>query len=396
MFPNRTLDGAIFHGKKVLILSSDRWRKMRVSKHHYALELARCGADVFFHNPSEIIAGHDQIHKQPVGDTCINVIDFNTNFRGKTRLPLKLRRVTDHFFAKRLEYLCGTRFDIVWSFWDGEFASLSAFDCRLKIYHPVDKTRYRTAQVMASTADMICSVATAILSDFSNCRALKLFVNHGISNEISKLAAIELARLESNTETTQRSSGLRVTYAGNLLRPDIDHALLRSIINRHPEIEFVFAGAYSGLHLAGSPPQPQIALDFIKWLKAKQNVTLVGVLDQIELYELFQSSDLLIHCYNPLMDINACSNSHKLLEYLASGKTILAPFISELERNADLLCMAEHWQLNEMFDEIIMRIGESNANEKCIRRIKFALSNTYEAHLRRIESFIHLNGLYRS
>lgn len=40
-----------FNNKTILIISPEPWGKMMISKHHYALELAKLGNEVYFLNP---------------------------------------------------------------------------------------------------------------------------------------------------------------------------------------------------------------------------------------------------------------------------------------------------------------------------------------------------------
>ena len=40
-------------GKKILIISPQHWGKMFLAKHHYAIELAKRGNEVYFLNPPE-------------------------------------------------------------------------------------------------------------------------------------------------------------------------------------------------------------------------------------------------------------------------------------------------------------------------------------------------------
>ena len=55
----------VLKGKTILILSPQSWGKMFVSKHHYAIGLAKKGAVVYFLNPP------DQENHQPKGDITI-------------------------------------------------------------------------------------------------------------------------------------------------------------------------------------------------------------------------------------------------------------------------------------------------------------------------------------
>src|ERR1700761_9590989 len=118
-------------GKTILIVSPQSWGKMFVSKHHYAIGLAKQGATVYFLNPP------DQENRQPKGAITISKSEEQDNLyfiEHRLSFPYNIKF---HFIAlfhwlmrahvKKILKKIGRPIDIVWSFDLGHLYPFSHF-----------------------------------------------------------------------------------------------------------------------------------------------------------------------------------------------------------------------------------------------------------------------------
>jgi hypothetical protein len=100
--------------------------------------------------------------------------------------------------------------------------------------------------------------------------------------------------------------------------------------------------------------------------------------------------DAFLFLYSPAKDLNGASNSHKLLEYLSTGKPVISTYVSNYE-GTGLLEMGRREDeplLNALFDEVTHNLALYNSPERQQQRIQFALDNTYRRQVVRIREFI--------
>ena len=106
--------------KIILVISPQEWGKMLLSKHHYAVELARAGNKVFFLNPP------DQKGELPYNSVQINKsLEYENLFLISHRLyfpfwlkfkVMSLFQRLMYYHVKKLLLAIGKPVDIVWSF----------------------------------------------------------------------------------------------------------------------------------------------------------------------------------------------------------------------------------------------------------------------------------------
>lgn len=371
-----------FRNKRVLLVSTDRWRDQRVSKHHFAMELLENGAKVYFLNPSEGYARKNGLQAVLTDAGLLSLVDLNTLFRGRMRIPDGLQFIPDWLFAKRLEALCGGVFDVVWTFSPNEFFDLSVFGSALKIFHPVDRFSRGLGQRVAESADVIISVAEIILQDFEIAKEKKHLVNHGVSQKIINYRWSE-PRLFPEIPN--------IVYVGNLLRPDLDHDALLDCV-KLKSLKFTFVGPNNYAQINGNmKPQAHVA-NFIAELRSKTNVTLVGPVKSEDLPEYLDDADLLLYAYSRDREPAGCANSHKIMEYLASGRVIVSTPIQEYRGSPDLVFTKECATLSGLLQEAICQLQTLNAINLVNKRRSFAATNSYPNKIREIESII-LNTL---
>lgn len=371
-----------FHGKVIYIVSHEKWGKMLLSKHHYAIELAKMGNTVYFVN-------HPDKQKQlRRGEINIKQSDVQNVFVVESRLPVpyflkfrfpRLYQWLISFHIGRTITKSGRRPDIVWSFDSDNTFPLKCFPTgAVKILMPVDGPFGHKNEIeSAHGADVIISVTDDILKVYEHSTAPKLKVAHGVAEVF--------LRDEFNSA---KNSTIRIGYSGSLLRADIDYATLTRVIGLHPNKIFEFWGEYdihgSNIHL----PQDVAAgtKSFIDKLRLAKNVKLHGPVTPKELALGLNSMDVLLICYQ-----HDCHNSHKILEYLGTGKVVITSRVSQYARQADLLEMVanDNSEYVQLFADITSDLEAYNHIERRKKRIQFARQYSYSHNIKRIETFIN-------
>src|SRR5664279_4576565 len=136
--------------KTILIISPQAWGKMFVSKHHYAVELAKRGNRVYFLNPPDenkkIRKG--KISIKPSGEhENLLLIDHSLSFPYNIKFHfIALFHALMRPHVKKILGKIDTPIDIVWSFDLGNLYPFSFFPVKsFKIFHPVDEPLNQTA-----------------------------------------------------------------------------------------------------------------------------------------------------------------------------------------------------------------------------------------------------------
>ncbi len=371
-------------GKTILIISPQSWGKMFVSKHHYAVELAKRGNTVYFLNPPDEKLQESIVIKNEVEGLPLFCIYHKINFPYFLKFHMigLFHRLMKQQVKKILKKI-GRPLDIIWSF---DLENLYPFrlfpDKALRIFHPVDEPRTSNAILAAEGADVIFSVTHEILEKYHNNKASKWFINHGISGDFFNL---ELSGQNANEK-------IHIGVAGNLLRPDIDHKIFLQIIDENVDVIFECWGSYSfnDANLAGEDNSE--VQRFIKALQQKPNVTLHGAVGTRALVQGFTKMDGFLICYDVLLDQSKGTNYHKINEFLATGKVVISNNVSTYERYPGLIEMVKERNNNErlpiLFKEIIQNISTFNSRASMERRINFAHNNSYSKHLNEIEQIV--------
>ncbi|HUQ65147.1 MAG TPA: hypothetical protein VM101_03280, partial [Flavitalea sp.] len=212
-------------GKVIFIISYENWGAMRMSKHHYAIELAKAGNTVYFINHpdkrKELKRGQVQVLKTEF-DNLFHVVHrlFHPYFF-KFRLN-HLYNLLTAFHIRKLIRIAGKYPDIVWSFDAGNSIPLKYFyKSAVKIFMPVDGPfGHDHEKRAAEDADVIISVTETILNAYKKFNKPKLLVNHGVADVF----------LYSFNERRSDDT-IRVGYSGSLIRSDLDTKIFLKLIN---------------------------------------------------------------------------------------------------------------------------------------------------------------------
>ena len=362
---------------------------MFISKHHYAVELAKLGNTVYFLNSPE------KSKDFRPGEIRIEKTDHNNLHVIKHKLfypyILKHKAPAVHqfllkFHIRNIFRRIGTAVDIVWSFDVSNTISLKAFPAScFKIFMPVDEPAMPEGAAGAEGADVLFSVTNEILDKYKDYHLPAMFVNHGVS----ELFINEHPDL-------QREGKIQVGISGNFLRPDIDWSTLFKIIKGNKDVIFNFYGAFDKSDSNLSDNRVVETNQQKQKLLTLENVVLHGVVGSKTLAMNLKLMDCFLICYDISKDQSGGTNYHKVLEYMATGKVIVSNNISTYAHNGDLVQMPaerNNKQLPELFFDVVHNLQKYNSTESRETRLKYARKHTYKENIRRMERFINENVL---
>lgn len=366
---------------RVLIVSPSPWGTLRLSKHHYAAEFARRGHDVVYLNPPERRLAVPFRLEEREG---LRVVTF------RPWCPARLRHAIPRLYAavvrrqiRRMMSWIGTCFDVVWCF-DSEFyPDLSWFGARLRVYHVVDQVTRPEHVRLGETADMVVAVSPSIATRLAACGVPPIVVPHGLAT-----AFADEARARLHQDDYRPGAVLKAGYAGNLWSYQLDRDALRHAIDAHPDVQFHFWGPIEAQQSNVGGVVTEKARAFICYLREKANVRLRGVVSPAELAVALREMDALLICYDPALDRNRGANSHKLLEYLATGRVVIATQVLDYIDCPGLIEMlpdASTERYAELCGAAFAAIEVLNHPEQRARRRRHALQHTYEQHGERLE-----------
>lgn len=374
--------------KTILIVAQETWGKMFISKQHYASELAKAGNEVYYMNGPDqenmLQPGEVQIHDSGVKNVYLIRHRLNYPYIIKFKAP-KLHQFLMKSHLQKILKKIKTNVDIVWSFDLSNTVPLKCFpkDC-FKIFMPVDEPLHPVAIQAAESADLILSVTNEILEKYKQYNVSKYFINHGVAEVFIKTAGTDRVF----------NKQIQVGLSGNMLRPEIDHYTILKIIQAHPQIIFNIWGTTDtkGSNLANIKFASAASLEFIQTLEKLPNVLLHGLLHPNDLAVALQKVDAFLICYDISKDQSRGTNYHKVLEYLATGKVLVANNITTYAAIQGLIEMTNKRENNEelpaLFNHVVSNLEVYNSEERQKFRIEFAKKLTYKSQIARIESLL--------
>lgn len=374
----------MFYGRPltIYVISLQPWAGFKLSKHHYAEELARLGHDVYFIEPTISGLGLGAIQIEGTEVPGIRVV----RYAGRLLRWLRFnRRDWYDAVAKRKIRQIITEIevapDIVWDF-DGhyQFADLAPFGDGIKIFHPVDSllpgfTSHKNADVLLSLSqDFVEAVGAPTIPT--------RLIPHGL-NRIHENRA--RAIVEGSVKTKPKGKRKTVGYVGNLDMPGIDWPILLEMMERYSDVDFKLIGPHAHVDKTnGNKGAPISALERLP------NCTLTGRLSVPEIVNLADGIDIWLVCYDVVARPDGAINSHKVLEYLATGKAVLSNWM-EAHEDTGLVAMPAGRQNRDMIPllgELLAGSDNLNTWQKQRARAEFALQHSYECHVATISTFL--------
>ncbi len=350
---------------KVLLISPQHWGTMRVTKHHYAVELAKLGHEVYFLEPTDASWQWNSSSFELKPSDAQGVILVRQKINVPYNIKFHAKGIYDRFIKvhiHKLENKLGP-FDLVWSFDLTNAMPLNYFSNKTKkIFFAADWPQATEAVKAADGANLLVSVAQEILDQFpSNLATKKLLIDHGVAECFIEAGKHPFIKTDAI---------IRIGISGNFLRPDIDRPILIDIIKTYSDLIFECFGAFElkNSNLGGAEDQETIT--FIESLKNAPNVILHGMVPPEKLAEELRRMDAFLICYDVAKDQSKGTNYHKVMEYLAYGRPIVSNYISRYTKEKEIFIMPEsgNYRLNKEFVTHLLRI--LNNWDSCHSRVE--------------------------
>jgi glycosyltransferase involved in cell wall biosynthesis len=358
--------------EKILVISPESWGKSMLSKHHYALELAKLGNDVWFLLPpwADKQLALDYRHKH------IHFIFDTYSVRGARFIPATLRKFIYRRIVNRMQSDHKVKFTLVWSFDNSRFFDLDCFNDAFCIHHMMDfHTDYQIERA-SNSADLCLGVTSGIVQKMKPYNPHSYFIQHGYAPIALQPTALPLVEQK-----------IKALYTGNLLMPYINWPWLHALVSAHPNVHFFMAGSYGKSNL--NEHNNEGALNEVKRIAENANVTLLGECLPGQLQSFFTQVDVLFFAYRSQEFPEILANSHKIMAYLASGKPIVCHSILEYVQQNDLLHMAK--SLDDYvatFGHVVNNLSHYGAETHVQRRVQWAMNNTYADQIERVSALV--------
>jgi glycosyltransferase involved in cell wall biosynthesis len=200
-------------------------------------------------------------------------------------------------------------------------------------------------------------------------------IHHGFAQAGEKctLSVVEMTRFQQDD--------IHAVYIGNLDMRYLDVELLSGIACQFPDVQFHFVGGYEKKsplrRLAGGLP----------------NVTWWGKVDCKFIPSILEQTDVMLVTYKSSRYKDQAS-PHKVLEYLASGKVIVATYTDEYKDKRHLLEMVDtNSDFPAAFARVVANLDKYNSPDRQALRKEFARQHSYDKQLDRIFDLLQQHGL---
>lgn len=371
--------------KVIFLISSELWGKLFISKHNYAIALAKRGNRVYYFNPIDHSLKPGTLRVEPSG-AHPNLLIVHSRPLFPMWFKFHARSLFDQLIKwhiRRVERKLKARPDIIWDFYCSYlYNDLSAFGASLSIFQPVDQLG---DDVRNKKADVVVSISDNLLSQYYRKDVPSLKVNHGLGDAYVQLA--------ERAPVIITNAVVKAGYIGNLSIDSLDRETLVKTILANPQVMFHFIGPVTlKENNLGHNSSEEAFNKFIAHLRSQKNVVLHGAKNQQEIAAVLDTFDVLLICYKATPTYRN-DNTHKVLEYLAAGKVVISTYLSAYA-DGDLIAMSSEDRNDEwpaLFAKVTGNLQEYNAVEHQERRKSFAAQNSYERQIQRIENFIKTN-----
>lgn len=363
-------------GPLAYLISPQTWSGFKVSKHHYAVALAGRGWRVVFINPPAKLG---RIGAIKVDNTEIdNVVSVNYQPFFPYSLKFRSRGLFDKLMCLQalvIRQKMGKP-DLVWDFDNAyQFRDLRAFGAATTIFHLVDDVgRHGLGD---KHADHFLALHPRFLENAGGPVRDNYVIGHG-------LGAMHVAAKPEHYVSATNSASPHIGLVANLGAEWLDWAAVAEMVSRHPEARFTFWG-----------PLPKVSCTpaILQTVISAKNATFPGLTSPEDI--IAQSVDVdiwLLPFLSEKFEGGCPVDSHKVLEYLSTGKVVLMSWLEAYQGNS-LVSMSdspESRDLPERLDQLLCDLTVVNASEVCEARRSYALARSYE---RRLDQIWKMTGL---
>ena len=303
------------------------------------------------------------------------IVDYQPKIRGLAKMPNFMSAWLIKKEIHRIEKKCNAKFDIIWNFDSSRFFNLKTLDSKLRISHIVDQSENKNIRLLNSNVDLSLTVTDYILKRQRKYNKNSFNIGHG-TNIFDNPSEIALPHTKNK---------IKVGYLGNLLIKYLDWEVIYNMVINNPRVTFYFAGPYTESNLSSNAVKPKLLKETMK----SQNTFFLGTINPSQISSFLSQMDVLLLTYMAANNKEQLANSHKLMEYLASGRVTIASWTEEYSNKRHLLEMVEDNELiPKRFQEIVNDLSFYNSDEKQSIRKSWAMRNTYESQIIRIEKII--------
>ena len=354
--------------KNILIISPEPWNGHFVSKHHYAINLAKSGAKVYFLDPPN----------NNLKDIVVQETEFKNLYcvqspkvaKGLQYMPKFVRNFLEAKWLKRLEFIINDKIDTIWLFENSRFYDLDFAKDRLKIYHQVDFNQNFHIKEASKSADICFCISEYIRELIYPYNEKTFIIGHGVQ-------LVDTDVLPDKYLLLVNKNKINVVYIGNLDMKYINEDIFINLIKKYPNAIFHLIGSYSE---SGKLYQK---------LKNFKNVVWWGRVESKYIIPILKLMDINLIIYKSDKYKKQITNTHKILEYLMSGKVIVSTYLEEYKNKRYLIEMVDNPEdFIKKFDEVVNNLDNYNSPQKQQERIEFALQHTYDKQLEKIKELI--------
>jgi len=376
--------------KVIIVQSPQPWGKMHISKHHYAIALAKAGHMVYFLNsPNERGVKDFTIFDHPELPNLKLVYYYLNPFMWK-HVQFKTRWIYRKYYRSVIQQglkKFNIQPDEFWCFDPNTNDDLTIFNAKKIIFFAADNVSQALNFKVASQADLVVAVSHVILDSYAQLPNRKLLINHGLSDYFAVPAR---KRLEQRT-FVGGDVIKKVGYVGNLLFGIIHKPTLKKVFESNPGILFYLYGSYHFKTNNFMQDASEEALKFIDQIIHLPNVKLMDAKEPAELAVELGEMDAFLMCYDNIADPNKGSNAHKIMEYLSMGKVTISNRVTTYEGLGlmEMLPDDDITKLPELFHHVVNNAACYNAADKQQKRIEYALKHTYQQHVDTIQSNVY-------
>ena len=377
--------------KNIVIISPQDWDHLLVSKQHYALELVEMGFRVYFINPPNLFP-HTKIKIFPSSNNeSLSLVTFGYLLPFHLFFKYHFRFIYDlqlKIIVKKIIKRIGS-IDEIWNFNPTVFFDTSYYKANKEILFLYDYYDLAKLSLNMGRLNLIVSISSILLEPFSKYSIPLLKINHGISKPFIKLAEQRIKDIDESNGVSNFEN-LKVGYSGNILHHQFDWKIFKQIIQENPSIEFHIWGEYSDNKVYNLSHD---LINFLTFLRLSKNVYLKPKVNSEELALQYSHIDLFLCCYDMAKTFNS-GNSHKIMEYLATGKIVVSNLLEELIPLRNLILMPDSVNnsvLPKLFKNAITNLNFYNSPIKSIDRCNISLQNTYYLNIAKIHSLISEN-----
>lgn len=357
--------------KKILIVSPEAWSQLHVSKHHYAKHLSSHNTVYFLNPPS------DHFEITPTEEKRLYVID-NSSLRGVQYLPSFLSKFITAWEVNQLEKKLSTKIDIIWTFDPSRLFNLKRLKQKLRIAHLVDLNQTFERDILLKTADLGLTVTNSISKKLSTNKLIIHNIGHACTQHTSTSSS-------PNPKKLPGVNKVKAIYIGNLIRDAVDWEVLYQTAKKYQEVDFIYFGSDES-----EIKKLKVNKEFQYLWKCYQlaNTHFPGKIAANKIPQTLILSDIQLIAFKTSFHKEQ-TNSHKILEYMQSGRVTVATYTEDFDGNDELIVMSEHnCEYVSLFNKVLTSLDQFNSNGRMAKRKKLAQENSYEKKIEIIDRLI--------